>query len=650
MPRLAPAAGADAPAAGPVTAWFVRLHLPVTAVLIMAATLSGSIVFVDAVYLVVWGGTIAALVLRARHRRGPDGRPWRVVAAGTTVAAAAMVVEQAARYGGWAEVVRTELDVAYLAGLGVVGLGAQMMVQRRAPHNDNEGLLDGTIVAITMATVFGALLTVSPMPDVDATALSPLATFVMSLVAGAAIALCLRLVFLDPQVRAAWLLLASGVSALTWSASSLLVAQAGVSVLRTQYVVALIMASVLLLGRAALHPSAAQLTRPVAATPWTLPRARLVLLGLALTVAPLRMVVHRLVDGRLSPLDVAPIVLTLLVMVQVGTLLKERERTRHQAELGERQQAGVAELGMLAVRDVDLRHLLTRSAEVVHRTLGVAAVQIEVTGDGATTLVHPEGAHRVRLHDLAVYDGFDRVRLDDAGLEPLDGTAGALACEQGAAIGTVLRGRHGAWGLLLAFPGQRRDFTRHDIDFLSSVGAVLAGAVERDRAEQRLRYLALYDPLTGLPNRTLFLDRVSQALAAQTRSTGHLGVLFVDLDGFKQINDTLGHDAGDQLLARTAGRVRGAVRDGEAARLAGDEFVVLVTGLPNAAAIHEVAERVVRALDEPFRLDTGTATIGASVGVVVSTPDDDPETLLRRADRAMYRAKRGGKGRVAIAA
>ena len=157
---------------------------------------------------------------------------------------------------------------------------------------------------------------------------------------------------------------------------------------------------------------------------------------------------------------------------------------------------------------------------------------------------------------------------------------------------------------------------------------------------------ATHDQLTGLANRRLFHRRWEQTLST---AGGPSALLYVDLDGFKPVNDSLGHDAGDTLLVGVAGRLRLMVRAGDVvARLGGDEFAVILpwTDEPTAA---EVAERIVAALAEPFLVDGRPVYIGASVGVAAAPPGADPDTELRRADGAMYAAKTAGRGRACTA-
>jgi diguanylate cyclase (GGDEF)-like protein len=174
---------------------------------------------------------------------------------------------------------------------------------------------------------------------------------------------------------------------------------------------------------------------------------------------------------------------------------------------------------------------------------------------------------------------------------------------------------------------------------------------ELKRREEELAFLATHDPLTGLPNRTLILDRVEQMLARSIRSKAPVAALFIDLDNFKSINDTLGHGVGDELLCAVAARLGGVVRHADAlGRLGGDEFVVIAEELSLAAGPELVAERLLEALKHPFKLgedEETRLTVTASVGIAAG-PRVSAEELLRDADIAMYRAKWDGKNRYAV--
>jgi diguanylate cyclase (GGDEF)-like protein/PAS domain S-box-containing protein len=168
---------------------------------------------------------------------------------------------------------------------------------------------------------------------------------------------------------------------------------------------------------------------------------------------------------------------------------------------------------------------------------------------------------------------------------------------------------------------------------------------ERKRAEERIRSLAYHDTLTGLPNRLLFADRLGLAVAQAHRLGQQLAVLFLDLDGFKVINDSLGHSLGDRMLEIVAGRIQGALREGDTvARLGGDEFTLLLPGIARAEDAPKVAEKVLETLRQPIPIDGREFFVTGSIGISIY-PDDgnDPETLVRNADAAMYRAKDRGR-------
>lgn len=169
---------------------------------------------------------------------------------------------------------------------------------------------------------------------------------------------------------------------------------------------------------------------------------------------------------------------------------------------------------------------------------------------------------------------------------------------------------------------------------------------ERKRMEERIRQLAYYDPLTGLPNRRMLLDRLEHVLVQSRRHHFLLAVLFIDLDGFKHINDNLGHDVGDELLVVVAKRLLGAVRAGDTVcRQGGDEFVVVLERIETPAAADHVAEKLVMALREPLEVREHRLSVTASVGVSVAMgrDTDDVQAMLKHADVAMYTAKRNGR-------
>jgi diguanylate cyclase (GGDEF)-like protein len=194
------------------------------------------------------------------------------------------------------------------------------------------------------------------------------------------------------------------------------------------------------------------------------------------------------------------------------------------------------------------------------------------------------------------------------------------------------------------------------LEVFAQISRQLGRVLERIRAQTQIAHQATHDALTGLPNRLLFRDRLEHALARAERQHSFSALLFLDLDRFKDVNDTLGHSVGDQLLRDVAERLRGALRAGDTvayfgdeeftvARFGGDEFVVLCEGLVSEGDAVRVAERLQRALLEPFVLDGNDYLMTTSIGIALASPEHrDAEDLLRDADIAMYRAKERGAG------
>lgn len=231
----------------------------------------------------------------------------------------------------------------------------------------------------------------------------------------------------------------------------------------------------------------------------------------------------------------------------------------------------------------------------------------------------------------------------------------ALASGFHAVASVPLFARNRVWGALDLYRAQPGGFATEEIATARALADVAVGYVvmahDRDAAlaaERASSHAANHDSLTGPPNRALLYDRLDHALATATRTGTAVGVLFLDLDGFKNVNDALGHHAGDQLLAHTATRLSATVRAGDTvARFGGDEFVIVCENLPvgpdaaaSARELGAIAERIRRALARPIHLAGQETTIGASIGVAISADGTDADSLLRAADRAMYEAKR----------
>ena len=299
---------------------------------------------------------------------------------------------------------------------------------------------------------------------------------------------------------------------------------------------------------------------------------------------------------------------------------KLAEEARRASELGLAEAQRIAHLGSW---DSDLRAGTMTWSDETFRIFGFAPQAFVPTQEWFIAHLHPEDRGRVRRAIEAAIGGGPDYDLEMRLMRP-DGSIRTVHVR-----GEIIAD---AAGIPLRLVGTVLDITA------------------RTALEARLAYQATHDPLTGLPNRTLFHDRVGQALARIRRGQGHCAVLFLDLDRFKDVNDSLGHDAGDRLLVAVAERLRGALRDQDTlARLGGDEFTVLLDAVDDATEAVEVAERLAAALAPPILLEGHEERVTASVGVVLSDANHDrAEDMLRDADMALYRAKDEGRAGYAL--
>ncbi|TAL26367.1 MAG: diguanylate cyclase [Frankiales bacterium] len=215
-----------------------------------------------------------------------------------------------------------------------------------------------------------------------------------------------------------------------------------------------------------------------------------------------------------------------------------------------------------------------------------------------------------------------------------------------AEVDVPLEGSTGPLGVLMAGTTELRSFGPSDVQFLQGVANVLAGALEREKRERSALVRALHDPLTGLPTRSLFTDRLEHALSRARRHGHPLAVLLVDLDGFKRVNDRWGHGAGDAVLRAMGPRLAACARASDTvARYGGDEFVVLCEDEVTHVGVVRVAATIRRACAEPVLLPDGTSVmVSASIGIAWSVEEGvDADALLSAADAAMYRDKRQGR-------
>ncbi len=308
--------------------------------------------------------------------------------------------------------------------------------------------------------------------------------------------------------------------------------------------------------------------------------------------------------------------------------------------------AAVAYLVLRNRRAREAVHAL-RSSEARFRSLVQLSsdVTLIVGTDGVIQYASPAARHTFgrRASTLEGVKLLSLVHPDDVGQTAR--FLGSLSAGQGRTVSEWrVRGSTGMW--------QWTENTTVDLSNEPAVGGVVINVrdiSERRSLETRLTHQAFHDSLTRLANRSLFLNRVSHAVARAPRSQRPSAVLFLDLDDFKKVNDSLGHGVGDELLIAGAGRLSTCVRPGDTiARLGGDEFAVLLEDLEDMGHAVQIAERISTALRTPFRMQGRDVFIGVSIGIAAVLAGDSPEEVLRNADLAMYFAKGTDKGRWAI--
>lgn len=321
----------------------------------------------------------------------------------------------------------------------------------------------------------------------------------------------------------------------------------------------------------------------------------------------------RLPDGSTVPTLVSVSPLLGEGGTHVGTIavfrsIHELKEAQGQAARRAAQQAAVADLGRWAIAAEDLDTLARTAARTVTEVLGPECWQ-------ASVIWYENPNSRTPLAPL------------------------------GADLGVPI----GRLGQLRAWTHAPVAVRPEDGEFLRGVASILEVAHQREEVRADLHRLATQDALTGLPNRTLLFDRFERAAAAAQRAGESFALLFLDLDGFKLVNDALGHHQADQLLMAVADRLRDVLRASDTvARFGGDEFVILLPDATEPQQALDTAERIQQALASPFRLGGAEIVLNASIGVAMGTGRADAGTLLRQADAAMYRAKSASGSRVEL--
>jgi diguanylate cyclase (GGDEF)-like protein len=495
-------------------------------------------------------------------------------------------------------------DAFYLAFYPLMAIGVGCLVRRRVRGRDWAGFIDATIVAVGSSVVLWQFVIERLAGDESVGMASRLVSTAYPVGDLLLMALTIRLVVTDGRRSAPLHLLVGGIAMLLAADFGyLLIEINGASGLIPLDDIAYIV-SYALLALVPLQRSYATIVEPAERAPQArLVWGRLVLLTGATLLAPMVSVVRA--NGHISMPIGASAGVFLLMMGRMAGLLRTVERS------GERRFQSVVQHGTDFVMVATSAGSITYHSPSARRALGLGSgIDGEV---GLVWLVHPE--NRVD-YELALSQA--------RSLEP----GGTVALE------VALHFVDDSWRTVEL----RLTNLLDDPD--------VGGIVINGHDIHELRVLASFDALTSLANRARFTERLEDGVGAP----GHLAALLFDLDGFKEINDSLGHAAGDRVLVEVARRLTDFAGPGDlVARLGGDEFAVLLPGVSHASPAVALAERAIERLEEPIALDGLAVGVGASVGIVLRRDDhDSAEALLRDADVAMYAAKERGKGRAVL--
>jgi diguanylate cyclase (GGDEF)-like protein/PAS domain S-box-containing protein len=528
-------------------------------------------------------------------------------------------------------------DAIYLSVYVALMLGLLLLVRKRNPQRNRNTLIDAAILTLGLSLLSWVLL-IAPYIHDDTMGLLPkLVSVAYPLGDIILLAAAIRLILDTGQRRPSFYLLSASIV-------SLLVTDFvyGVMTLDNAYHHQLLLdlgwfSYQLLWGAAALHPSMVGLQEPAGPQEAKLTPLRLSLLTGASLIAPVCILLKEVRRGDLDLIVIicASMVLFGFVVMRMVGLVRQQERSaERERELAEEKARLTAE--------VQRRSSEARFGSLVQNATDLITV---VGSDATITYQSPSSEHVLGYPPQELLGTrFDRlVAADDAGhLLRLLADGAAYARKDGEVIECTLRHRDG---------GMRQFEILHtnllDDEHVRGIVLNARDISERKAFEEQLAHQAFHDPVTNLPNRALFVERVRHAISRARRENGELGVIFLDIDDFKTINDSLGHGAGDTALIDVAKRLSASIRSSDtAARFGGDEFVVLLEDLDGTETAVEVAERILEDLRQPLMVAGKELALRGSIGISIleGASSASADELIRDADAAMYIAKRDGKG------
>lgn len=552
------------------------------------------------------GAVLAAVFVGIRIHKPQKPFPWQLL--GATMAVTAIV--SAATLSGmddnlwWPPVAR----LVEFAGLALAGTAVVIFLRVPRRERPSQAPLDASIAVVAALVLVGQWLVLSNTTGEDFPILLAALTAVFLVLAA-------RLIGGAGRNNSSLLyLMIAGAVALSGRLGELFIVDPNPAWLDLTWP-----AAAVLVGAAALHPEMKRLPLEGTTPEEPLTAGRLVMIGAAFLTSPavIWITLASQAENRemLFAVGALQAALVLLGLWRVGLLMGETDVMRQKLTNSERRLHALIQHSTDWIVVVDLEGRIRFASAAGERLLAQAWGTL--IGKPLAELVHPL--------DVPVLRGL---------LEHVGRSSGRQSAKE-------MRMQH------LTLGWRHMEVAAANLLTESEVAGILLtvrDVTDRRAFEERLQYQVSHDALTGLANRIRFSDRVEHALTRTLRSSGAVAVLYIDLDDFKTVNDSLGHEAGDQLLRSVADRLRGCLRPADTgARLGGDEFAILLEDLhaPNDAVV--VADRILQVLRDPIGIGGLAVNTSASIGIAVAEPGDTVDVVLRNADTAMFIAKKAGK-------